>query len=847
MAVDSTVGSRSSRAFSAIIPIHVFVIGVIAGALLAVAIWWGAGPVAGAPFTVPWPLMALLFAITEIAVIHLRFQRHAHSFSLSEIPLVVGLHFLSPGFLLVSQIAGTFTALAIKRRQQPIKLAFNTAQVAVQTGVSIAVFRLILGDSPPLGWRDSMATLAAVLTALVIADLLVNLAIRISGGRLSLREMVDVASMGTIAALMNAALALVAVHVIWLRPASAWIAVLPPAVLFIAYKAYVSQRQERTRIAAVYDVTKELHRSPQIDSALRVAVAKTRQVFDAELASIVLFPEGRDGDAVETTATAEGDIQVMRSVSPKQVDELAHVSLERRSGILLTPTGERGTARAMAAPLFERDSIIGVILLREPIGEVANFGSTDLTMLETLAAQVSVSLENGRLEDSLAQVTRLKEELHHQALHDGLTGLANRRLLGERLNEAIVNQTNGSHTALLFLDLDDFKTVNDTYGHEAGDDLIRAVADRLHSACRGQDTISRLGGDEFAVLLVGLPRPYEAESVAERILETLKRPFAIQGHSMFVSASLGVAHISSDDDADEILRRADQAMYSAKWRAKGTYEVYADSTSEGIRRWMELRHDLEPAITDGSVTLHYQPIVELETGKIVGAEALIRWYHPTLGQIPPPELLAVAEEIGLMGLIASWTVGKAAKDLAMIQRQKPDFWISVNMSASQLEADLAETVSAAIEGNKLDPSTFIVEITETAATQSSEEILTDIAGLGIRVALDDFGTGYSSLARLDRLPIDILKIDRSFVTNTRSGDGSSLARIVLDIGRAFDLMTIAEGIETPDHRQRLLDLGCRYAQGFLFSRAVPFEMLSDSLDTGDVLAAQFSDFDGTQG
>ena len=829
------MADRSGRGAHSLSGVWILTVVVAAAAAAAGARLYGTPVLPGAPFALDWWAVAPMFYVAEITVVHLRFHRHAHSFSLSEIPLVAGLFLAAPIHLLVGQAIGTGVALAIHRRQALVKLGFNIAQFSLQTVTAVVVFRMLAEEADPLGAPTSTVALLAVAAAFVVANVLVNTAIHLSGGRLTVKEMFQVLGLGGVASLMTGGLALGMLHLVWSHPESWPVALLPPVVLYLSYRGYVTQRQERAQLAEVYEATRELHRIPQIDQALVAITGRAQTMFEAEVARVVLMPE--TAEDVFTTATGPGDvIATMQRIDRDDVGAVAELAMVRQTGVI----DEVWTGEAMAAPLFERDRVIGAFVVSDPVGEVARFGETDLKVLETLASQVSVTLENGRLEDSLVQLTRLKEELHHQALHDNLTGLANRRLLLERLATAIEGGANENDTALLFLDLDDFKLINDTHGHQAGDEMLRMVADRLLSACRAGDTVARIGGDEFAVLLTDLPRPHEAETIAERILENLSRPYQLRERPVWATASLGVAHLVAGTQPHELITRADQSMYAAKWSEKGTYQVFADSTSAGVFRWMELRSELPKAIENDDLELHYQPVVDMRTGATLGVEALLRWTHPSLGTVAPAEVLSVAEEAGLMVELGRRTIGRTLLDLTVMRRRLPQLWVSVNLSANQIDETLPRVVEDALVASGVGPGGLTLEITEATATQISEGVLEAIAALGVQIALDDFGTGYSSFARLDRLPIDILKIDRSFVAREPGTGVSPLMSAIVELGNSLGLGLIAEGVETDEHRQTVLDAGCDVAQGWLFAAAMPldrFDAYLDRLATDRLLAA----------
>jgi signal transduction histidine kinase len=366
---------------------------------------------------IPWWGLAALFYLAERAVLHLRFRNDAHSFSMSEIPLVIGLYFASPLALVVGQVVGNALVLSLHRRQPLVKLAFNVTQFAVQTSMAVLVFRGVtsLGDAlGPVGWA---AALAAALAALLVAESLINVAIRLSGGRLSSGEALQLFGLSTLATGMNVILALIAVILIDYRPDTAWLALAPPAVVFLAYRAYVSQREERSRLQAIYEATTDLHASPQIDAALTTAATRAREMLDAEYAEILLFPTGSEHVAYRTTV-GNGDVQVMQQAPPQAAASMRRLVLEHRAGLVTSPfvhvagPGEQiEIADGVVAPLLIHNTLVGVMLVANRMGDISTFGSDDVHLLETLASQVAVSLENGRLEDSLAQLTRLKEQL----------------------------------------------------------------------------------------------------------------------------------------------------------------------------------------------------------------------------------------------------------------------------------------------------------------------------------------------------------------------------------------------------------------------------------------------------
>lgn len=422
----------------------------------------------------------------------------------------------------------------------------------------------------------------------------------------------------------------------------------------------------------------------------------------------------------------------------------------------------------------------------------------------------------------------LEAQLAHQAFHDTLTGLANRALFAERITHAIERGARREHLlAVLLLDLDDFKTVNDSLGHAAGDELLVAVAERLRSCVRPEDTCARLGGDEFAVLVEGMPEPQSSELVARRILDAMARPVVVSGATdIVVGCSIGIALGTGGQSADELVRSADLAMYRAKSEGKGRYALYAAAMHERVRERLRLKADLQRAVVAEEFDVHYQPIVALRGGSIVAVEALVRWRHPERGLLAPGEFLGLAEETGLVVPIGLHVLARACRDVARWRlRGHPQLGVSVNLSARQLVSrDLPAEVARALSESRLEPGALTLEITESTLldTHAVATRLGELRRLGVRIAIDDFGTGYSSLSYLRNFPVDTLKIAKDFVDAVGTGpEQDRLVAAVLRLGAALGLETVAEGIELERQRDRLRALDCRLGQGYLYAHPMP--------------------------
>ena len=428
----------------------------------------------------------------------------------------------------------------------------------------------------------------------------------------------------------------------------------------------------------------------------------------------------------------------------------------------------------------------------------------------------------------------LEEQLRELAFHDPLTRLANRNLFRDRVQHSLaLARRTKRHVAVMFLDLDDFKNVNDTLGHDAGDRLLQAVAQRLVDTMRTTDTVARLAGDEFAVLLEGIDSVEDIERPAAALVEALGESFALGESGVQVGISVGVALSTPDSDAEELLSNADIAMYNAKAAGKDRYVVFEPRMQEVLHERLRLEADIGRALTNGEFFLEYQPVVELRTRRLLGVEALARWRHPERGVLPPRQFIHLAEESGHIIDLGRFVLRRACEDWRRWcdEASCDDLHIAINISGRHLQqGDLVRDVAKALEESGLEPGNLVIELTESTMMHNTEvnlERLRQLKALGVRLALDDFGTGYSSLAYLHRFPIDILKIDRSFVLRlVTAGDGPELARAVVSLGETLGIETVAEGIESESQAAALLALGCVAGQGFLFAKAASLEHLS---------------------
>ena len=470
-------------------------------------------------------------------------------------------------------------------------------------------------------------------------------------------------------------------------------------------------------------------------------------------------------------------------------------------------------------------------------------GQTDLAIdLEAIRSGASDYLHKDEISGPLLSRTinyalerrRNEQKLVNLAELDSLTGLANRSIFMEYLRHAVARtDRQKNHVGLLFLDLDRFKTINDSLGHAAGDQLLVQVAERLTKSIRASDMVCRLGGDEFTVILEGVGRTEIAAHVAEKILAALAASFSIDGHDIYVNASIGIAlYPGGHAGVDELVKNADMAMYRAKEKPGSHFEFHTDEMTERAHDRLAVERDLRYAIENDQLVLHYQPQLCLRTGDIIGVEALVRWIHPEKGMMAPDRFIPIAEETGLIVPLGAWVLRTAcAQNMAWVESGLPERRVAVNLSAKQFQNHLLpDQVWDAISASGMDPAYLELELTEGHLAENAvdaAETLSALKTLGVHVSIDDFGTGYSSLSHLKRFPVDALKIDRSFVTDLPGDlDDVAITKAILSIGKSLNMEVVAEGVENEEQLEFLRELGCDYVQGYFLSRPLPADELA---------------------
>jgi diguanylate cyclase (GGDEF)-like protein len=804
---------------------------------------------------VPWPLIALAFYVVETRVVHLHIGRSAHSFSMAEIPLLFGLFFLEPVSFIAARMIGGGVALAVARHQRSVKLAFNLAQFAFGSVVAVGIIHLLAAGREGFGPLEWGAAYLAVAAENVVSVVAIATAISLAEGRPQFHRIPEMLRTGLLIAIANASLALLAIVVLQYEPIAAILFAVPVSVAFVSYRAYVGQRQQTEGLEMLYESTRILQRSPQVDRAVTELLRHARTMFRAEVGELTLLPSREGDEILRSTSREDADVSMVPIGTAIDDPLLAQVLGERRS--LLVSATDPSTAprfrNALVAPLVGENRLVGVLIVANRLSEISTFDASDLRLFETLASHIAISLENGQLEQSLVRLAELKEELHHQANHDALTGLANRALFGQSVSERL-EQRDRSTTVpvVLFLDLDDFKLVNDTMGHPVGDALLRAVGQRISAGLRPDAIAARLGGDEFAILLDDAPDLVGAGHMADRLLASLAQPFALESAVVSVHASIGIAAgIRAESSADELMLNADVAMYVAKASGKGRVVRFESHMAAALSDRRALSAKLKQAVVDEQLALYYQPVFDIASETIVGVEALVRWKDPDRGLVGPLEFIGLAEQSDLILDVGGWVLRAALDQLRTWQDRGEPFrswWMSVNVSPRQLEQpDFVPTVARLLREADVDPARLILEVTESGLipnVQGSSDKLEALRRLGVHLMIDDFGTGYSSLSYLQRFPVDGLKIAREFVdVDADQPSAWGLAAAIIAMARTLGLDVVAEGVEADGQLRRLRELGCAHAQGFLLARPLPIAQLEArhqhggrELDPGDLAA-----------
>jgi len=798
-----------------------------AAALLLTGPLHGVGPVRHFANQSEWcAIVCILWAAAACAPVSLHHRGNTTLFLLTEIPLLLGLVFLSPALLVLSGAVANLFICGFVRRQELVKVAFNSAADAFSIALAAVVYREILGTHGPVSFQGWVAAAAALCCEALIAELTLRLAMRLLG---QTAERLTGLQLTTKAMLLAATicLSLVVLNTAWFDLWATVPLLLVGGLIIMAYRGYSRLSLRFASLQRLYDFSRALGTASLEPSSMSLDVlAQVRTVMRARRAELILAePTGIPRRISLDDRGASG-------VEPVELDPSSFVTRTITTGTAflhsdathdggLTSDPVAGEYRdALVAPLMNEQTAIGAIVALDRAEALDHFDNDDLRLFEALVTNASANLERARLVEELRYEVDSKS---HQATHDMLTGLPNRMLFLSRAASAL---RESQSVAIVLLDIDRFKDVNDTLGHAIGDRLLQELAERMLRAVPAGVTVARLGGDEFALVIPDVGEAERALAIVRDIHGEVSRPIKIEddGMTLAVTASAGVALAPEhSDNADLLLQRADIAMYVAK-EHRSTVELYSVEHDQSMQRWLTLGGLLTHALEDGSgLSVMYQPIAEVKSGQIVRVEALARWFHPAHGTIPPDEFIGIAEQMGLIGQISEFVLAESCANLASWRRAGLDIGLAVNVSGRELaDASLIDRVSRHLQANGLPPEVLMLEVTETEVMDDlaqARKVLDELAGLGIRIAIDDYGTGYSSLAYLHRLPVQELKIDRSFVTNLPNDlSNAIIVRSSIAMAHSLGLGVVAEGAEDEVTCAMLADAGCDSIQGYYLSK-----------------------------
>ncbi|HUP84162.1 MAG TPA: bifunctional diguanylate cyclase/phosphodiesterase [Acidimicrobiales bacterium] len=818
--------------------VRTFVGAVLAAAVALVVA--GVVGVDGGAAPEPWRvvLAAGVFFLGEHALFEVRVGHDHRAFTWAETACVVALAAVGwPWALLVCPPAVAVAHLI--RRRPLVKIAFNAGSCTI----GLAVARLVataLGvgtDRQVLARPSTWLGLAAGATCyFLVTTLLVSLAVAWSQGV----RVVDIhrrdLALNALVGAGNIAAGVLVVATAVVQPALLIPFPLLLGLLWLLYRNYLKATQDRDTWEALLMASRDLL---EVDGAglVSLVLERTAAIFAAEAVDVLVVHDGVGEHAVWThddpeVRRAKGDPFIVagtfwgRALSDREPFDLQvdDAPVATRAEMV-----EAGLASCLVAPLLVHGECSGT--LRIGFRGRVRFGRRERQVFSMFANNVSAALRNARLFDGMRDM----------ALHDHLTGLPNRTVLLDRLESARERSgRDGTKVGVLFMDLDRFKVINDSLGHDIGDQLLVAAGRRICSVLRDEDLATRFGGDDFVVVCEGLVDEANAVEVADRIADALRAPFFLSGQDVFVTASVGVAVAEGDDWLPvTLIRDADAAMYRAKDGGRAKTELFDHDMRAGIVDRLEIESDLRHAIGRGQLRLHYQPTVRTTDQVITGVEALVRWQHPTRGLVPPMEFIGVAEETGYIREIGAWVLDEACRQLAEWRRSPglldPSFQMAVNVSTHQMSnPGLVAEVRATLDQHGVPANALCLEITESALLHDTVEVRSNIEGLrkqGIHLALDDFGTGYSALSYLHRLPVEVLKIDRSFIADIAEG-AKELAIVTgtVELAHAIGMRVVAEGVETAAQLSQLRSIGCDTVQGWYIARPATaddvLEMLS---------------------
>ena len=773
-------------------------------------------------------VLALVATLVGAACLQLRFsyREHFEALDLFDAVLAPAVFALS-GPVVVALASAAMALSEVILHTRPVKAAFNVAQWAAAAGAGSLCFAVLArGDAP------STRNLAALVVAMLVVSLVNQLAVAAVFSLVSVPDasvlrpaLAALAGRGSaLASVVNLALGLLLVAAVETTPWAMALFVVPLGMLHWANRGYAEVRADRARLAGLQRATHALVGPIDPRDAIAGFLAEVRDSFVVEVAELTLTEPETGGFEVRRLHGPD-HTAAHTWVLPADAGTLATTLMAAGRATRVDGQGDdplRGLLRregwrdCLAAPLVTTDGVRGILCAYNRTG-LDSFQAGELPVLEALATELMGALEKAQLVEAVL----------HQAMHDALTGLPNRTLFHQRVDQAVAARSPaGGRVAVMLLDLNRFKEVNDTLGHHHGDLLLQDFSRRIQATLRPNDTVARLGGDEFAVVIPGVADEEAAEKVVKRLLWALDEPFTVQGLTLDVDVAVGIALCPEHGtDAVTLLQRADVAMYASK-AAQSDYEFYAADKDRYNPRRLALVGELRSASVRRELRLHYQPKSELRTARVTGVEALLRWDHPVHGPVVPDEFIPIAEQTGSIRALTSFVLREALTQCAAWRAAGLDLGMAVNLSVrSLLDAHLPAEIESLLRETGVPSRSLTLELTETSMMIDSvrtAEVLSHLHTLGLQLSIDDYGTGYSSLAYLRHLPVNEMKIDKSFVISMdQDDDAEVIVRSTVDLGHNLGLRVVAEGVETAQSWARLVSLGCDSAQGYYVSRPLP--------------------------
>ena len=769
-------------------------------------------------------VLAVGFAVTELTIVKFEFRRESMGFSLSEIPLAFSLVYLAPGPAVIVRVIGAM-AVVLLFRLPFHKVALNVAAFTFEVALAFVVFR---GVIQLVGSGDTqlvVAAIAATAVCAIVASMIVSLAIsQFEGGLLS--RIGTELRLAWWLFLVNAALAGMVLGLDLISPYLVPVALVPLGLLWYIIKAYGALDQRLRDLDAVHGFTGQVGRSLDPDEIIRAAVVRTAEVLRTDGTAVIVFDDG-NGAMLNVHGVVGLDL-------PTDASDPNWRTLVTSERAVLVPRSELGSIKSsgsaitemMVAPMRDESGVMGLLVVAGRTGVGQQFIPNDLVRLQNLTEQLTTSLRKGMFHQRIEREARL----------DGLTGLPNRVSFERSLADIASHRRGDCQLFVVMLDLDRFKEVNDTLGHQAGDNLLMEVAERMGRLLGPDDVLARLASDEFAI--VG--ERHSREEMLELTWACVREvglPVTLDGLEIVVTASAGLAIVDDDFEEGAPLRFADIAMFNAKTQRLGV-EIYRDEIDRRTPARLSMLGDLRSAIEDGLLHFDLQPKLDLSTGTVVGAEALVRWTHPVRGIVSPAQFVRIAEDTGLIKQLTDLMLQRGISALREVHERGYHLGLSVNLSTHDLlDRRLSERVQRHLMENNVDPSLLTLEITESSLLidgPRTRATINELHEIGVGLSIDDFGTGYSSLSYLRRLPVGELKIDQSFVANVLIDEQDEvIVRSTIDLGHNLGLVVVAEGVENNEVLEHLRVLGCDVAQGYCISRPLsPSRFMSWLAATG---------------